>query len=327
MNTLIRLTFRPVLVTLILSIATQLLQLRPSAAALFENYQTGNGVDVGLSSQNNWEAQTFTASSNHTVKYVQLYGKRDTSLTTGTVTVSIRATDAEGAPAGPDLTTASEAVTTIPYNYGWFTIYLPTCSLVSGARYAIVVRISDATESAEFYWSGDTVKAYPTGAGFDSTNGGTSWIDGGIDLMFTINGDATTSTAQTAAPTADSYPGFTDWFGPTQAYTNGDGYTRAGKNVTHYYHNFNFSIPDGATINGIEVRLDAWYYPSGWPPSGTGNFRAALSWNHGTTITSFLSTRERYRRQKPPILSVVRQTAGGGPGTPATLPMAISRSS
>ncbi|NVN92509.1 MAG: hypothetical protein HXX11_18195 [Desulfuromonadales bacterium] len=290
MKTLIRFAFRLILVTLILSIAVLVLPLRTATAALFENYQIGNGQDAGLSSPNVWLAQTFTASSNHTVKYVQLYGERDASLTTGSITVSIRATDTEGQPAGADLTAASEVVTTIPINYGWFTIYLPTCSLVSGARYAIVVRISNASASAGFYWSGDTVKAYPTGAGFNSVNGGSSWIDGGIDLMFTIYGDATVATAQTAAPTADSYPGFTDWFGPTQAYTNGDGYTRAGKNVTHYYHNFNFSIPTGATINGIEVRLDAWYYPTGWPPSGTGNFRAALSWNHGTTITSFLST-------------------------------------
>lgn len=290
MNTLIRFTFRPILVTLILSIATQLLQLRPSAAALFENYQTGNGTDVGLSSPNNWEAQTFTASSNHTVKYVQLYGKRDSGLSTGSITVSIRATDAEGAPAGPDLATASEAVTTIPSTYGWFTIYLPTCSLVSGARYAIVVRISDATSSAGFYWSGDTVKAYPTGAGFDSINGGASWIDGGIDLMFTIYGDATTATAQTAAPTADDHAPFaTEWVGPSLAYANGGGAARGGQNVYRYYNNYNVSIPNGATINGIEIRLDASYYIPGWT-TGTGKFQVRLSWNHGTTKTNLFDS-------------------------------------
>jgi hypothetical protein len=255
-------------------------------AALFENYQYGDGVDAGLYSPSVWVAQTFTASSNHTVKYVQLYGKRDTDLTTGTITVSLKATGIDGAPTGPDLTAASEVVTTIPYNYGWFTIHLPTIAVTAGSKYAIVVRISDATNSAEFLWSGDTVKGYLDGAGFDSTTGGDSWVNGNIDLMFNVYGDATAASVQTGAPTANSYPGFDDWILPEFAYTNGEGAARALKNLTHYYHNFNFSIPSGSTIQGVELRLDAWYNSSGWPPGGLGSFRAWLPWDSGTFVNT-----------------------------------------
>jgi hypothetical protein len=256
-----------------------------TAATLFENYQTSDGSAVGPASPSQWVAQTFTATSNHTIRYVQLRGYRETSLTTGTITVSIRATDANGYPVGPDLTAASEVVTTIPYTAGWFTINLPIIAVTAGTRYALVVRISNAAYGSEFWWSGDTVKGYPDGAGFDSVNGGTSWTPGGLDLLFNIFGDATSASVQTRAPTANSYPGFDDWYMPENAYTNGDGNAIGGQNVYHYYNNYNFSIPSGATINGIEVRLDAAYYPPGWT-TGSGKFRVRLSWDHGTNKTT-----------------------------------------
>jgi hypothetical protein len=282
--------FKVVFAALAIPLALMVLPSEEAKAALFENYQTSNGVDAGLYSPSVWVAQTFTASSNHTVKYIQLYGMRDTSLTTGTITVSLRATGSDGAPTGPDLTAASEVVTTIPYNYGWFTIYLPTIAVTAGTKYAIVVRISDATNSAEFFWSGDTVKGYLDGAGFDSTTGGASWVNGNIDLMFNVFGDATDAMVQTGSPTANSYFGFDDWILPEFAYTNDDNYARGLKNLSHHYNNYNFSIPAGSTISGIEVRLDAWYLLSGWPAGATGKFRVWLSWNNGTNKTSYIDS-------------------------------------
>jgi hypothetical protein len=273
-----------VLTTLVLALSSS------ADAAIFETYQTGDGVDVGMDSPNVWIAQTFVASSNHTVKFVQLFGKRETSLTTGTITVSIKATDGDGFPTGPDLTSASEVVTTVPYNYGWFTVYLPTCALISGTRYAVVVRASNVSNGSEVWWSGDSVRAYPTGVGLNSLNGGSSWTDAFIDLMFIINGDATEASVQTGSPTANSYPGFDDWYVAEGAYENSGNVAHGGKNVVHNYNNFNFSIPAGSVITGIEVRLDAWYVTSGWPPGGIGKFRTWLSWDNGTSKTALIDS-------------------------------------
>jgi len=91
---------------------------------------------------------------------------------------------------------------------------------------------------------------------------------------------------QTKLPTANSYPGFDDWFLPELAYANGEGAAKAPKNYQHYYHNFNFSIPTGAIINGIEVRLDAWYNTLGWNPSSAGYFRTWVPFNSSTFANS-----------------------------------------
>ncbi len=50
----------------------------------------------------------------------------------------------------------------------------------------------------------------------------------------------------------------------------------------HLYYNYGFSIPAGATINGIEVRLDAWSDST----SGTPQICVELSWDAGTTWTA-----------------------------------------
>jgi hypothetical protein len=275
---------------LAIPLALMVLPSREAQAALFENYQTGDGSSDAIDSSI-WLAQTFTASANHSVKYVRLYLTRETSLAAGTITVSVKATDLSGNPTGSDLTSASEAVTTVSYTSGWYTIYLPTCALISGTRYAIVVRASNAVSGSEIWWSGDPiVKGYADGEAVVSSNGGSSWQKANNDYLFEVYGDATASMVQTSAPTANSYPGFDDWFLPEFAYTNGDGAARAAKNVVHNYHNFNFSIPAGSTISGIEVRLDAWYNTSGWPPGGIGSFRVWLSWDHGTSKTSFVNS-------------------------------------
>lgn len=54
----------------------------------------------------------------------------------------------------------------------------------------------------------------------------------------------------------------------------------------HLYSNYGFSVPSGATINGIEVRLDAWADLT----TGAPSLCAELSWNGGTTWTSAKQT-------------------------------------
>jgi len=50
------------------------------------------------------------------------------------------------------------------------------------------------------------------------------------------------------------------------------------------YYGYDFSaIPDGATINGIQVRLDAWYNTQ---YESAGSIAVELSWNNGSTWTT-----------------------------------------
>ncbi len=54
----------------------------------------------------------------------------------------------------------------------------------------------------------------------------------------------------------------------------------------HLYNNYGFSIPAGSTINGIEVRLDAWSDAT----SGNPAMCVELSWNGGTSWTAAETT-------------------------------------
>jgi hypothetical protein len=54
----------------------------------------------------------------------------------------------------------------------------------------------------------------------------------------------------------------------------------------HLYYNYGFSIPTGSTINGIEVRLDAWSDST----SGSPAMCVELSWDGGTSWTAAKTT-------------------------------------
>jgi hypothetical protein len=54
----------------------------------------------------------------------------------------------------------------------------------------------------------------------------------------------------------------------------------------HLFYNYGFNIPGGRTINGIEVRLDAWADPT----TGNPKMCVQLSWDGGTTWTSAKTT-------------------------------------
>jgi hypothetical protein len=260
------------------------------AASTFEFWDNDDSLYSGVGDPNDWLAQTFTAESTHTIKFLRLFIHRDTGLITGTITVSIKNTDNDGLPVGLDLTATSEIITYIPYNDDWVTIYLPAYGLTEGKKYAIVIRASDASSSAGVWWMGsNSPPGYTGGDEADSINGGVNWIDSNIDLMFQVNGDVCNK-VQTGSPTANTFLGFdTGWWSPANAYTNMDGYAIGDQNVYRLFYGYNFSIPEGSTINGIEVRTDGCYYPTGWT-TGNGQFRVALSWNNYTSKTSYVTS-------------------------------------
>ncbi len=94
---------------------------------------------------------------------------------------------------------------------------------------------------------------------------------------------------------------------PTNAFADGGGYaedvdsgTGSSQGCTsilrdsHLFYNYGFTIPSGQTINGIEVRLDAWADTASFSPKTC----VQLSWDGGTTwttakITTNLTTSEQ----------------------------------
>jgi hypothetical protein len=74
-----------------------------------------------------------------------------------------------------------------------------------------------------------------------------------------------------------------DFSAPFQAYHDGGGAAIAGDGEVHQYWGYSFNIPSGAQINGIEVRLDAWYSHC---DVQTGRFYVELSWDGGVSWTS-----------------------------------------
>jgi len=57
-------------------------------------------------------------------------------------------------------------------------------------------------------------------------------------------------------PTDNSQPTGTGWTSPTNAYTSDDQYAAGRDGNIHDWKTFNFAIPTGATIQGIEVQLE-----------------------------------------------------------------------
>ena len=55
--------------------------------------------------------------------------------------------------------------------------------------------------------------------------------------------------------------------------------------VAHVYYGYGFSIPEGAVIQGIQVRLDWWLDST----SATSSIRVDLSWDGGTSWTTYQS--------------------------------------
>lgn len=71
---------------------------------------------------------------------------------------------------------------------------------------------------------------------------------------------------------------------PENAYTDGSGYAYNSNGAAdrHRYYDYNFNIPAGSTIDGIEVRLDWWLDST----ARTSSMSAELSWDGGTSWTA-----------------------------------------
>jgi len=85
------------------------------------------------------------------------------------------------------------------------------------------------------------------------------------------------------SPTKNSgYLGNPEFNNPTGVYSNGGGYAEANDGDVHQYYGYGFSIPSNATIDGVDVRLQAWRQSG---HSRSGSLRAWLSWDGGSSWT------------------------------------------
>jgi len=153
---------------------------------LYEYYNTGND-SYGTLYGAIWRAQTFTPATAHKVTSVKLKLYRVGSP--GTVTVSIRATDASGHPTGSDLcsgTIDGNTLTTATAG-AWYEITLGAgYNLSASTKYAIVARAPSGNTSNYVQWLVDSTSAtYAGGCCEYSTDSGSSWTSlTDYDFMF-----------------------------------------------------------------------------------------------------------------------------------------------
>ena len=138
--------------------------------------------------------------------------------------------------------------------------------------------------------------------------------------------------ALTALPVSPAYAADTGWVNPQSnaatsggdnngfesnpwnAYADGGGYAynSNGYNDRHIYFGYDFfsdpinGIPSGATIEGIEVRLDWWVNST----NGTNDMRVDLSWDGGSTWTSSQTTSGDSTSETTSILGGAADTWG-----------------
>lgn len=108
------------------------------------------------------------------------------------------------------------------------------------------------------------------------------------------------------ANAADAGDGFEG--SPENAYTDDSAIASNidGAGDSHIYYGYDFGLPEGATIEGIEVRLD-WYVDS---MPGNHRLLVELSWDGGTSWTSAQKTKKGKPSETTEILGSPSDTWG-----------------
>ena len=139
---------------------------------IFESHAGQNASDGVYG--NNWRCQTFTATSSHDVTSIKLFFARQGVI--GVVTVSIRATDIGGQPTGVDIASGTFAASGISTSPKWHEIVLDSaCNLVSGTKYAIIVRLAGGNSANEVRYYYQITGTYAGGAQDFSNTAGVTW--------------------------------------------------------------------------------------------------------------------------------------------------------
>ncbi len=155
-------------------------------AEKYQYYNTGDDGNTYIRGSY-WQAQTFTPAIAHRITSVKLKLWREENP--GPLTVSIKATDAEGKPTGEDLCSGSiEATAITDTSPGqWYEITLGEgCILDADTKYAIVARAPGGIAGVQIQWRYDgTDPTYERGYRLYSSDSGSTWsATTNIDYMF-----------------------------------------------------------------------------------------------------------------------------------------------
>lgn len=161
---------------------------------LYEHYNTGDDGNFAVGYVTH-QAQTFTVGTvgpneDHTITKVRLKLKR--SGTPGILRIAIKATDENGLPTGPDLSTGSIDGNTLTTTGSgeWYEIEMSEYTLRKSTKYAIVASAPESGTDSYVIWRG--VQSEPTYTGGSvcmSTDYGETWEEyPEWDLMFEVYG-------------------------------------------------------------------------------------------------------------------------------------------
>jgi len=178
-------------------------------ATLYEYYNTDDD-DYHNVYGANWKAQTFTVSDQgHAVTKVGIKAFRVGSP--GTLTLSVRATDANGHPTGSDLTSGTTNANNFTTDTAgaWYYISVTSYDLLANTKYAVVVRCTDGAWGNHANWRSDTSSpTYASGNYEASGDSGVTWTaNTGSDFMFEVYGyTAYTQTVSEVLGMVDTIP-------------------------------------------------------------------------------------------------------------------------
>lgn len=146
-------------------------------ATLYESY-TGTHTYSWWSQNTIWGCMTFTPQISHSLTAIRLYLMKYGSP--GTVTISIRATDVNGAPTGGDLAIASTFQgNDLLTSMAWKEIAMNAVRVTAGIMYAIVIRVLAGDGSNFIYYAGhrqtNGETMYSGGSICSSSNSGSTW--------------------------------------------------------------------------------------------------------------------------------------------------------
>lgn len=269
----------------------------PPLHALANGVSGGNGVYV-YGSASAFPNQTWNA-TNYWVDVVFSSGPQPlaiatTSLSSGSVGVAYSATLAASGgtppytswsissgslPADLTLNSATGAITGIPTVTGAFNFTVQVIDSSGGVASRSLSIIINQPATNTGFLSPNANAAVTTNAGDNNgfqTNPTNAYADDGLFAVDTNCGTGVSTSC-----------------------------TANGKDK-HLYHNYGFSLPGGATINGIEVRLDAR------ADSTTSSPRMCvqLSWNGGVTWTAAKTTTTLSTTEQAYILGGAADTWG-----------------
>ena len=161
--------------------------LRIDPAILYESYEETDSIDEYAFGNTVWESQTFTPSLNHSITYVELYGRRVSGTPTDLI-VSIKATTG-GKPTGANLASVTIDPSAWDTSHAWHTATFDTpTTLVASTKYAIVLRY---TGTSLLTWKNKDPGNYADGDAYESTDSGSSWGAAIGDFVFREYGEAT----------------------------------------------------------------------------------------------------------------------------------------